>query len=125
MTWRHHRRAGDRVFSGLLLIVVGAILLLGNLNLFQIMPLLREWWPLILMIFGIKCLFMFRGTAAFLGAAFWIGAGALFLASTHGLISVAIGPMIWPLLLIWFGVLIAIGHPGRCGSNRANDRSEV
>ena len=43
--------------GALILIVVGALFLLSNLGLIpQIGPLLRQWWPLILIIVGILML---------------------------------------------------------------------
>ena len=42
--------------SGIVLVAMGLLLLLRNLGLFNIdlIPLLRTWWPLILVIVGIS-----------------------------------------------------------------------
>lgn len=46
------RRRGSSVFSGLILISVGALLLLHNYRDYDIGRLLWHWWPLILIIWG-------------------------------------------------------------------------
>lgn len=47
---------------GIILIVIGVLLLLRNLGLFNIdlVPLLRTWWPLILVLVGASMLFKAR-----------------------------------------------------------------
>jgi lia operon protein LiaF len=126
MTWRHHRRStGDRAFSGLLFIAIGVILLLSNLGWYSIGPLAKVWWPAILIIFGIKSLFTFRGSAALISFAFWAGSGLLFLSSTLGYLPIRVGQMIWPVLIIWSGVLVATGAIPRCGSRCVDDGSEM
>jgi len=103
-----------RTFTGGVFLIVGALLLLGNLNVLDIRPILSQWWPLILMVIGIRQMLLLRGSGAWIGGLFWIGTGTLFLASTLGYIHAAVTSIVWPLMLIWFGVLIALGHKG-CG----------
>jgi hypothetical protein len=124
MTWRYGERREGRVFTGVVFLIIGIVLLLGNLNVLEIRPLLSQWWPLILVIVGIKHLLNLRGTTAWLGGLFWIGTGALFLASTLGYIHIAITSVIWPLMLIWFGVLVVVGGNG-CGKTSIRDGSEM
>ena len=110
------RRPGAGVFTGLLFLALGLILLIGNFNLYPVRPLLTQWWPLLFIIIGIKSLIVYRGTYAWIGGAFWIGMGSLFLASTLGFLSVSIPTLIWPLILIWFGIYTIIGI--HCGPQR-------
>jgi hypothetical protein len=45
-------------FGAIVLIVVGVLFLLSNLNLIpRLGPLLHEWWPLILIVVGVGLLF--------------------------------------------------------------------
>jgi len=112
MTSRERHGAG--VFTGLLFLAIGVLLLIGNLDLYPVRPLLSQWWPLLLVIIGIKHLIVFRGSQAVVGAFFWIGTGVLFLASTLGYVATSIPSMVWPVILIWFGVFTVLGWRG-CG----------
>jgi hypothetical protein len=118
-----YRRDG-KFFTGAVLLIIGVLLLLGNLNVLEFRPILSHWWPLILVIIGIKHLVLMRGSRGLAGGIFWIGTGGLFLASTLGFINVAITNILWPLMLIWFGVLIALG-PGLCGKNSMRNGSQM
>jgi lia operon protein LiaF len=115
------RRRNDRpdtgIFAGLLFLALGVILLLGNMSLFPVQPILSQWWPVLLIIIGIKHLIVFRGPSAWVGALFWIATGVLFLSTTLGYLSVAIPSLLWPILLIWFGVFTVLGCGDRCGGN--------
>ena len=45
-------------FSAVVLILIGVLFLLANLGLVpRLGPLLREWWPLILIVLGVGLLF--------------------------------------------------------------------
>lgn len=125
MTWNHEDRRRGQVFTGIVFLSIGALLLLGNLNFLNVRPLLSQWWPLILVIVGVKHLLLWRGSIAWISGLFWIGTGGLFLASTQGYIQVGITRMLWPLMLIWFGVLIALGPHGQCGSDSIHDGSKT
>jgi hypothetical protein len=112
MTRRQHQTAGG-IFAGLLFLALGVILLMGNMDLFPVRPVLSQWWPVLLVIVGIKHLVLFRGPSAWIGALFWVGTGALFLSSTLGYLNLSIPSLLWPVMLIWFGVFTVIG--GTCG----------
>lgn len=123
MTWRHRSRHEERAFTGAIFLIIGILLLLGNLNVLDIRPILSQWWPLILVVIGVKQLLILRSASAWIGGLFWIGTGFLFLARTLGFIHVAITNVIWPLMLIWFGVLVVLGNNG-CGKDSIGDGSE-
>jgi hypothetical protein len=119
----HPERPGKGIFAGLLLLALGVVLLLGNLDVFPVRPTLAQWWPLIAVIIGIKHLVVFPGTRGAISGVFWIATGALLLSSTLGYLNVGIPRLIWPVMIIWFGVLIVLGGTGQC-ITRAGDRSE-
>jgi Domain of unknown function (DUF5668) len=110
MTGRHYDRRGAGIFSGLLFLSLGVILLAGNLNFFPLRTTLSYWWPVLLIIIGVKHFFVFRGPQALGGGLFWIGTGVLFLSSTLGLFNIGISRLLWPVMIIWFGVFIVLGH---------------
>lgn len=113
-----------RFFTGALFLGFGLLLLLDNLDFLDMRGILARWWPLILVGFGVQQLMLLRGSAALIGGLFWIGTGGLFLAGTLGYIELAITRVIWPLMLIWFGVLIALGGTAACGTDRIDDGSK-
>jgi hypothetical protein len=122
--YSHHDGRGSKVFVGLIFLALGVILLMGNLNLFEIRPLLSEWWPVLFIVLGIKSLIVYRGARAWVGGLFWMGMGGLFLSSTLGYLDISIPSLIWPLVVIWFGVFTLLGcadtrHPdtGRGGES--------
>src|SRR5262245_39668346 len=114
MTERHYDRQGAGIFSGLLFLSLGLILLAGNMNFFPLQTLLYRLWPLLLILIGVKHFLVFRGPQALAGGLFWIGSGALFLSSTLGIVNIAISRLLWPVMIIWFGVFIVLGHAGAC-----------
>lgn len=112
---RYREKHGAGIFVGLLFLALGVILLIGNLNLFPVQPLLSQWWPVLFLVIGIKNIVVYRGTYAWVGGAFWLGMGLLFLSSTLGYLDIAIPTLIWPLILIWFGVFTFLGCGEACG----------
>jgi hypothetical protein len=112
---RRYDRPNTGIFAGLVFLALGVILLIGNMSLFPVQTVLTQWWPVILIVIGIKHLIVFRGPSAWIGASFWIATGALFLSSTLGFLSIAIPSLLWPIMLIWFGVFTVLGCGGRCG----------
>ena len=114
MTRRYRGRSGAGLFSGLLFLGLGVLLLMGNMELLAVRPLLTHWWPALLVIIGIKHLLLMRGPNAWVGAAFWIGTGLLFLLSTHGYLAVSVPNLLWPVMLIWFGAFTVLGVGGGC-----------
>ena len=123
MMQRPRRHAGDGIFTGLLFMALGVIFLIGNLGMIQVRALFVDWWPLVLVLIGVKHLVLRRGRLAWLGAGFWIGTGVLFLGRTLGYLDIELPRLIWPLLLIWFGVLIVLGSNGHRDS-AFNGRSQ-
>ena len=120
---RRHDRHDTGIFAGLVFLALGVILLIGNMSLFPVQPVLTQWWPVILIVIGLKHLILFRGPSAWIGAFFWIATGALFLSTTLGFLSIAIPSLLWPIMLIWFGVFTVLGCGDRCGRHVTNGAS--
>jgi hypothetical protein len=126
MTWEHYSsRPESKAFTGAIFVIVGGLLLFANLNFINIRPILTQWWPLLLVIIGLKQLLFWRGPSAWAGGLFWMGTGALFLASTLGLIQVGITSVLWPLVIIWFGVITVFGCNGRGRGSSMHSGSDV
>ena len=109
----------NRLFAGLLLVVLGGVFLAENLTAFVFDW--GDWWPAILIILGIVSLPSSR----------WLGVvltlvGAAFLVGTHNLLVVNIGDF-WPVALIAVGAWVLLGgwrrraRKGRGGETTADD----
>ena len=111
---------GSSIFVGLMFLGLGVILLIGNMNLLEIRPLLSQWWPMLFVILGIKSFVVHRGAHGWVGGLFWMGMGGLFLSSTLGYLDISIPTLIWPLIVIWFGVFTLLG----CSDTRHRDTGQ-
>ena len=111
------RFAATRKWWPLLLIALGAIFLLGNLDVIPVD--IGTYWPVILIAIGVWRLLASRGRRLGFPIAL-IVVGAIFLALN--LIDLPFGALgsVWPVLLIAIGVMIAAGaiFGGRRNSNR-------
>src|SRR5260370_37596522 len=93
------RPRGSSVFSGLVLIVIGLLLLLHNYRGFELTGVILRWWPLVLFFWGaIKIYERTTGARASQPGASRITAGVVFL--VLGLLSLV-------------GVGIRLGHAAR------------
>lgn len=109
---RHHdhdyRVVGLRTHSGLIpgliLVGIGALFFLNNLNIIYI----REWlayWPVILIAVGVVKLVDSTFTGGRVAGGVLLGLGAIFLAQSLGFMQIRARDM-WPLILIGLGVLM-------------------
>src|SRR5258707_13212039 len=93
------RPRGSSVFSGLVLIVIGLLLLLHNYRGFELTGVILRWWPLILIFWGaIKIYERTTGVRASQAGASRITAGEIFL---------VLG------LLALVGIVIGVDHARR------------
>lgn len=102
----HVRHAGQRVLFGLAVIGVGVISLLDNLRLFDI-PLMRTFWPMVLVFWGLARLAwpMHRGSG--LMGAVLIVVGGVLTAQNLGYVQFHWRDW-WPAFIILFGVSIVL-----------------
>lgn len=112
----HHRIR--RAAFGLSVIGIGTLALLDNLHVFDT-PLLRTYWPLALVIWGVARLAWSRHVSSRVFGLVLIAAGALMTASNLGQVSVDIRQW-WPMFIILGGVAIALRgfFPRACGGRR-------
>lgn len=100
--------------TGLILIAIGGIFLMGNLTDVPMWTLGRLW-PVILIIIGAaKVLWPNEGEGRTAGLPLF-GVGCIFLAHNYGVLSLRDS---WPLFIVVAGVSILMG--GSCQPRRAN-----
>jgi hypothetical protein len=94
-----------RIFWGLALILVGALVLLKRFDIWDLGYLLSTWWPAILILIGISLLIgnRFRRPGAGL---LLIIIGAMFLLWELGYLEVDVWRKVWPAALIVIGLWI-------------------
>lgn len=105
------RRRGS-IFWPLLLVVIGVLLLFGNLGILTegTWNVLWNYWPILLVLMGLDGIYRNEGLV---GSAFISGLGVVFLLSNLGYLATdAFGLIIrlWPILLIAIGFDIIVGR---------------
>ena len=101
---RRERRgsgAAGPLFPGLLIMAVGIVFLLDNLDLVESGQVLR-FWPVLLIALGVKHLSEARDRGTGVSGAVLAGVGGLLLLSSLNVIDVDVWQL-WPLFLIVFG----------------------
>lgn len=93
-------------FSGILLIVLGALFLAGTLGGADVGEIISAWWPSLLIVVGLERI-LNAGTGRGAGIAL-VAIGATLLAFTAGGLSLHVFGRFWPLLLILFGLGIVL-----------------
>ncbi len=109
--WEHRRRRrsspAGQLFTGSLLVGIGLLFLLGNMGYFDVRFVFRNFWPLILILLGVKMLVVERGYAY--GAPgvglVWLAIGSFFLLSNFRVIDVAFRS-IWPFFPLAIGAFL-------------------
>lgn len=115
-----------RALFGLAVIGIGALALFDNLKLFDF-AMLKTFWPLALVMFGIGRLFWPRRPSSGLFGVFLIAAGGLLTVRNLGLFSIDLTGL-WPVLIILAGVSIlmrSIFPRQRAADCRSFDASTV
>lgn len=94
-------KQSSRIATGLLLVVIGALMLIENVTDWGIT--FTDWWPAILIVIGLANLVRRRS-----GRWFWAAVtlfGALMLLDSLGIWGIDYGDVwrLWPLILVWVG----------------------
>ncbi|NLM37328.1 MAG: cell wall-active antibiotics response protein [Firmicutes bacterium] len=100
----------NHFFLASLLIFFGLLLLLNNLGIASFVPTFGTWWPLLLVVIGLHQLVSSRLTNLFSLILIFLG-GALQLRRL-GLLDQMQMRLLWPLLLIMFGVILLFNFGG-------------
>jgi hypothetical protein len=87
------------LFTGLILVVIGALFLLDRLHVADFHDVIRTWWPMIIVLVGLPKLF----SRATMWSGFWLVAIGVWLQFTHLHVFGMTFNSSWPLLLIALG----------------------
>ncbi|HYD82112.1 MAG TPA: DUF5668 domain-containing protein [Paucimonas sp.] len=101
---RDNYRHQHRILLGIVVIVIGILLLLGNLNIFDTRTVLR-FWPLVFVIFGGLKVYQARHPAGFVVGGTMIVLGVLMTLHKLGIIYFHLRDW-WPLFMIAGGVIL-------------------
>jgi predicted membrane protein len=107
--------ASPRLLVGVGLVVFGALLLLGRLDIVDTEAVVRLW-PLILIAIGVQQFFNARvgptgERVTPVNAIIWMAIGGILLLNTMGLARVGIWELFWPAILIAIGVRLMTRPP--------------
>ena len=103
---RHAHHPAHRVIFGLGVIGIGTLALLDNLHLFG-MPLLRTFWPLALVLFGLSRIVWPRHSGSWLFGLALVIVGSVMTAQNLDLVSIRLRDW-WPVFIILAGASILL-----------------
>jgi len=95
---------GHRLIPAVILIGIGVLFLLNNLNVFYFVEWAR-YWPVILIAIGLVKLVDANSPGGHVAGAILVAVGAIFLGQTLGYLNVRLHDL-WPLFLIGAGLLM-------------------
>ncbi len=107
-----HRNSAGRIFWGFIIIVVGVLLLLDQMEKLDFGWVISRYWPVILILAGLWQLVAnnFRNTG---GPLLLIVLGVVFQLAKLEILGKSAWHYVWPLLIIFVGVLLLLGALGR------------
>ncbi len=109
---RFRQRCAQRPwFAGSIMLGLGLLFLLDNLNLIEARFFFRNLWPLAVIVFGLSRLFFGQGGERIFGA-IATGFGGLWLADRLFDWDVNVIGVFWPLILIGLGISMLFRSPG-------------
>jgi predicted membrane protein len=118
MSDEHRHSHSGRIFWGLVLILVGALVLFKPFDIYDLGYLLSTWWPAIFILIGISMLIEHRFRRP-LGGVLFILFGTLFLLNELDLLEDDVWHYLWPIGLIILGLWIILRPVLRSRSSEA------
>jgi len=100
-----HGDTGGRLFFGTIVLLLGILFLLQNLGIFYVARL-WQFWPVILIAFGIGRVVDARDWHRKLWGGTLVGIGLIFLANNMGYLPWNVWTLLWPAWLIFWGIII-------------------
>ena len=114
---------GHRLIPAVIVIGIGVLFLLNNLNVFYFAEWAR-YWPVILIALGLVKLVDADSPGGHVAGAILVGVGAIFLVQTLGYLNVRLHDL-WPLFLIGAGLLMLFRGDSWHGISRGPGRSRI
>lgn len=112
-----------RASIGLLVFGFGGALFANNIGLVEWSNVLEDWWPLLIIAAGI--LVFINNVRSFITSAFLVLLGTLFLLREYNVISFEPWAVIWPLLLMIFGLSVAFRRSFVASKTSREDRDDI
>jgi predicted membrane protein len=106
-TRRFYRSHNHGIFFGVVVVAIGCLLLLDNLGIFRFRDI-WQYWPVLLIVWGLSHLIESRTPSGWVWGGMIALIGALFLLDNLD-IFVFNFAVVWPVLLIAFGVTVLLG----------------
>ena len=110
----------SHVTGGLILVAIGVLFLLGNLNIVRAIDWIA-YWPVILIVIGLVQLVDSTSSTGRIGGGVMLVVGGLFLADNLDFLHFPIWNL-WPLILIAVGVMMLWNRAGFVTGKQAADR---
>ncbi|HME08830.1 MAG TPA: DUF5668 domain-containing protein [Bryobacteraceae bacterium] len=101
---RRHRSGAQGVVGGGIIVVVGLLLLLNNMHIIRVRDL-WDFWPLILVVFGLARIVESCSPASYIWGGIVAAVGALLFLDNLDLVHFSFD-FVWPVVLICFGLLM-------------------
>jgi predicted membrane protein len=99
---RRHRSPAAGILFGGLIVAAGLLLLLNNMNIIRMRDV-WEYWPIILVVFGLSRIFECHTPSSLIWGGLVAGIGALLFLDNLHILTIDFN-FIWPLILIAFGL---------------------
>lgn len=112
-----------RFITGLVIIAAGAALLFSNLGIYNFDQLVKDWWPLAIVAAGL--LILLSDVRNYLWALLLVGFGTLIQLKQLDMVDVNPWQLLWPMIIIAFGVSITLNYSASRRRVSQADRDDV
>jgi len=99
-----------RIFTGLLIMTVGVLLLLSNLGFTGFETIIHDWWPLLIIVVG--ALVLINDVGNFLWAILIMAVGTIIQLNHLNIADIDVWQLVWPVIIIVVGLSIMLNRAG-------------
>ena len=99
---------------GGLLILVGVLFLLDTMGIADTSWVVSRGWPVIPLGIGLSRLLGARTIEGRIAGGFWVLVGSLFMLSAWRILPFSVWGMLWPMMMIMFGLFMVLKSRSRC-----------